>query len=52
MVVGRPDNEYWGELWAPLLPLGLALAPAALGDLAKQAGWLPVRPPLTKSEAP
>lgn len=36
-VVGRPDNEYWGILWAPLLSLGLALAPAALGDLARQA---------------
>jgi hypothetical protein len=44
-VVGRPDNEYWGELWAPLLPLGMALAPFALGDLARQAGWLPARRP-------
>jgi hypothetical protein len=36
-VVGRPDNEYWGVLWAPLLPLGLALAPAALRDLGGRA---------------
>jgi hypothetical protein len=36
-VVGRPDNEYWGMLWAPLLPLGLAVAPAALRDLAARA---------------
>jgi hypothetical protein len=35
-VVGRPDNEYWGVLWAPLLPVGLAVAPAALRDLARQ----------------
>lgn len=35
-VVGRPDNEYWGMLWAPLLPLGLAVAPAALLDLARR----------------
>ena len=36
-LLGRPDNEYWGILWAPLLPLGLALAPAALRDLTRQA---------------
>lgn len=33
LVIGRPDNNYWGFLMAPFLPLGLALAPAALRDL-------------------
>lgn len=36
-VVGRPDNQYWGILYAPLVPLGLVLAPAALKDLAARA---------------
>jgi hypothetical protein len=34
-IIGRPDNHYWGLLIAPLLPLGLAFAPAALADLVK-----------------
>jgi hypothetical protein len=37
LIVGRPDNSYWGFLFAPLLPVGLALAPAALWDLSKAA---------------
>ena len=37
LVVGRPDTSYWGQLYAPLLPLGLVLAPAALADLWRQA---------------
>ncbi len=36
-VVGRPDNEYWGILYAPLLPLGLVFAPTALRDLFRRA---------------
>lgn len=36
-VIGRPDNDYWGLLYAPLLPLGVALAPAAIRDLAVRA---------------
>jgi hypothetical protein len=32
-VVGQPFNEYWGLLYAPLLPLGIAQAPAAMRDL-------------------
>lgn len=31
---GRPDNAYWGFLYAPLLPLGLLYAPRALRDLS------------------
>jgi hypothetical protein len=31
--VGQPFNQYWGSLTAPLLCLGVAHAPSALGDL-------------------
>ena len=37
MAVGRPDNFYWGIMIAPLLPLGLAFAPAAIRDLLRAA---------------
>ena len=37
LVMGRPDNAYWGFLFAPILPVGLAFAPAALHDLIKAA---------------
>lgn len=37
LFVGRPDNNYWGYLYSPLLPLGWMLAPAALYDLAARA---------------
>ena len=37
LVVGRPDNDYWGLIYAPLLSLGLLFAPAALRDLARAA---------------
>jgi hypothetical protein len=32
-IIGRMDNRYWGNLYAPLVPLGFVLAPAALADL-------------------
>lgn len=35
LALGRPDNAYWGFLFAPLLPVGLALAPAAVRDLVR-----------------
>lgn len=37
-VFGRLENYYWGELYAPLLPLGWILAPSALRDLLSRAG--------------
>lgn len=37
MAIGRPSNYYWGLVTAPILAVGLALAPAALADLAKAA---------------
>lgn len=35
--IGRADNFYWGLMVAPLLPVGLAFAPATLRDLAMAA---------------
>ncbi len=35
MIIGRPANYYWGLVTAPILSIGLALAPAALADLAR-----------------
>lgn len=37
LVVGRPDNGYWGLLYAPLLPLGWVAAPLAVRDLVRSA---------------
>ncbi len=37
MAIGRPENDYWGLLVAPLVAIGLCLAPAALGDLIRRA---------------
>jgi hypothetical protein len=34
-IVGLPFNTYWGLMYAPLLPFGLAWAPAALRDLVR-----------------
>jgi len=35
LLMGRPDNAYWGFLFAPILPIGLAFAPDALADLVR-----------------
>jgi hypothetical protein len=35
LLLGRPDNAYWGFLFAPILPIGLAFAPAAIHDLVR-----------------
>ncbi len=40
VIVGRSVNDYWGLMYAPLLPLGLIFAPQALATLAR-AGWTP-----------
>ena len=45
MVIGRPENLYWGLMVAPLMGVGLCLAPPALGDLlGRVAHREPVRP--------
>ncbi|MBI5759994.1 MAG: hypothetical protein HZA46_15865, partial [Planctomycetales bacterium] len=44
-IVGMPKNLYWGLLFSPLLPFGVASSPAALrklGNLARRARSLPV----------
>jgi hypothetical protein len=33
MVIGRPENDYWGLMIAPLIGVGLYLAPFAIRDL-------------------
>ena len=37
LIVGRPENDYWGILYTPLLPLGFIGAPNALHDLWSSA---------------
>jgi hypothetical protein len=39
-VVGRPENFYWGLLFTPILPLGLARAARDLGGLARRSSML------------
>lgn len=34
---GRPENEYWGAIYAPLIALGVTFAPAVLATLEKSA---------------
>jgi hypothetical protein len=34
-IAGRPDNYYWGLMYAPLLPVGLINVPPCLLDLYK-----------------
>lgn len=36
MVIGRPENWYWGILYAPLVGAGIAFAPAAVLVLASR----------------
>jgi hypothetical protein len=43
LLMGRPDNAYWGFLFAPILPVGLAFAPAALHDLVRAVRSRPGR---------
>lgn len=35
LIVGRPENKYWGLMYAFFMPLGLLYAPYALKDLFK-----------------
>jgi hypothetical protein len=37
LIVGRPDNYYWGIIFTPLLPMGWLFAPRAIRDLAASA---------------
>jgi hypothetical protein len=42
VAVGHPFNDYWGALYAPLLPLGLVAAPASVRELARAFGGRPL----------
>jgi hypothetical protein len=44
MVIGRPVNLYWGFMTAPLLSVGLCLAPDALIDLGRRVVGLRPNP--------
>jgi hypothetical protein len=37
LVVGRPENDYWGAIYAPLVALGLAWSPGALRTLVARS---------------
>ena len=45
LVYGRPENEYWGALYAPLVALGLVWAPGALLALVRRAAGTVRQPP-------
>lgn len=36
LIYGRPENEYWGAIYAPLIALGLVFAPRAIVTLARR----------------
>jgi hypothetical protein len=37
VAIGHPFNDYWGALYAPLLPLGFFAAPASVRELLRAA---------------
>lgn len=37
LVYGRPQNEYWGAVYAPLITLGLVLVPGVISGLVARA---------------
>ncbi len=37
MVMGNPDNDYWGLLYSPLYAVGLAYSPKAVRDMIRGA---------------
>jgi hypothetical protein len=43
-IVGQPFNDYWGLMYAPLLPLGLVRAPAAVSDLVDSIRYRQAKP--------
>jgi hypothetical protein len=38
LALGRPDNHYWGLMYAPLLAIGCVVAPGSLLTLMRAAG--------------
>ena len=43
VAIGHPFNDYWGGLYAPLLPLGFVAAPASVRELARALRARPLR---------
>jgi hypothetical protein len=43
-IVGQPFNNYWGLMYAPLLPFGIVWAPAAIRDLVRSLTSSPIIP--------
>lgn len=37
LLFGRPENDYWGAIYAPLVAMGLIFAPSAVGGLLLQS---------------
>ncbi len=50
-IVGQSFNQYWGALVAPLWCFGAAIAPLAIADLLRAAGWLRQSDPLPATSA-
>jgi hypothetical protein len=42
VAVGHPFNDYWGALYAPLLPLGLVAVPASVRELVRALRGRPI----------
>lgn len=45
LIVGRPDNHYWGLMYAPLAAVGFAVSAPSLLALLRKAEWLPAQSP-------
>jgi len=51
LIYGRPENEYWGAMYAPLVALGVAFAPGVLRILVLSAwGSHPPAPPVPRPD--
>lgn len=51
LFLGRPDNHYWGLMYAPLLALGAALFIPAFVTLVRVAALFPRRPTVIAQDA-
>jgi hypothetical protein len=52
LVYGRPENEYWGAMYAPLVALGVAFAPAVAARVALRAWGRPLHQASLGSPSP
>jgi len=49
-IVGRPENFYWGLMYAPLLPAGVIAGTAAVARHWRQAGLASLPPVVVASQ--